>query len=258
MIDMIFLLLTIMHSFAEYDGPDGMAAGGGRLYLCCEGSGTLISFDSAFSERVECTGLNSPEGVYVCPDGTILVTEDTVGGRILSIQHGEIQVIARDLACPEGVACDSMGDVWFTTGGFQAGELLTSLWRVQNGIPVRVYSLPSVFSFSDLEIASSGMIYICSESSGAFGNVSVFSFDPETGEFLPFAAGISSCEGICLTRGDFPMYLISEPGEVYSVDSCGTSSMVSEISGTIEDAVFFNGELFVSEDSSGSILRVIQ
>lgn len=241
-----------------FGSPDGMATGHDRLFLCCEGTGTVLSFDSAFSERVECSGLHSPEGIFVTREGAVLVAEDTAQGRILSIINGEIDVIASDLACPEGVACDEEGVIWFTTGGFQSGELLTSLWRVQNGTPVRVYSLPSVFSFSDLEIASDGMIYVCSESSGVFGNVSVFSFNPENGEFKPFALGIPCCEGICLSHGGFPMYLVSEQGAVYSVDSCGSSSLVSEIRGTIEDAVFFNGELFVSEDSSGSILRVIQ
>lgn len=253
---MICFLWIIIHSMSGFCGADGMAVRDHKLFLCCEGTGTVLSFDSTFSEQVECSGLHSPEGIYVTPEGAILVAEDTPQGRILSIAHGETEVIASGLGCPEGVACDNTGEIWFTTGGFQAGELLTSLWRVRNGIPVRAYSLPSVFSFSDLEIASSGMIYVCSESSGAFGNVSVFSFDPDTGIFVPFAAGIDSCEGICLTDGGFPMYLISEPGAVFSVDSSGTTSLLCEISGTLEDVILFNGELLVSQDSSGSMIRV--
>lgn len=247
-----------MCSISGYDGADGLAAGHGRLYLCCEGDGTVLSFDSTLTAQVECTGLNSPEGICVTEEGTVLVTEDMPGGRIISLSNGEIEVIASGLACPEGVACDSDGEIWFTTGGFQAGDFLTSLWRVQENGPVRVYSLPSVFSFSDMAIASDGMIYVCSESSGAFGNVSVFSFNPDSREFLPFAQGVPSCEGICLTDGGFPMYLVSEPGVVFSVNSSGTTSLLREVSGTLEDVIEFKGDLFASQDSSGSIVRVLE
>jgi len=259
MTTMISLIQIIMCSLnlCQFQGPDGMAALSGVLYLCCEGAGTVVSLDSSFSMVIECSGLDSPEGICLMPGGEILVTEDAIGGSILMISSGEARVIASDLACPEGVACDQTGAIWFTTGGFEAGELLTSLWRVQNGQRERVCSLPSVFSFSDLEIASDGMVYICSESSGLFGSVSVFSFDPETGVLAPFAVGVQACEGICLTNGGFPMYLAAEQGTVYSADSSGTCTVVCEVRGTIEDVVLMDGELFVSEDSSGSVIRVL-
>jgi len=240
------------------NGPDGLSSSGGRLYLCCEGSGTVLSFDSTFSARTEYQGLASPEGICVTPEGRILITEDTSPGRILSIKDGEAVVLASGLGCPEGIALDPFGNVWFTTGGLEAGELFTSLWRISGGEVSKVYSLPSLYSFSDLEISADGTVFICSETSELPGIASVYSYEPVSGVFEPFCDGVSSCEGICLTQGFFPMYLVSEHGLVFSVDSSGTPFLVCEVPGTLEDVAVFGGDLYVSEDSSGSVIRLIE
>lgn len=238
-----------------YQSPDGLASAGGRLYLCCEGSGDILSFDSTFAEKIEFSGVASPEGICVTPAGILVVTEDTVFGRIIMADKGETSVLAGGLGCPEGVAADPSGSIWFTTGGFEAGEIFTSLWMITENGAERIYSLPSVFSFSDLEISSSGTVYVCSESSGIFGDVSVFSYSPESDVFAPFVTGVPACEGICLTNGDFPMYLVSEQGAVFVADSTGTAVLFVETEGTPEDAVLFNGQLIVSDDLSSTLLR---
>lgn len=252
---MILFILSIIHSLSGFHGPDGLSAGSERVYMCCEGAGTVMSFDSAFSPRLECSGLNSPEGICTLPSGAFLVTEDSAPGRLLAVEEGVVSVVAMGLGCPEGVSAGPDGIIWFTTGGFQAGEPFTSLWNILDGEPQRVYSLPSFFSFSDLEAACDGTVYLCSESSGLLGNVSVFAYLRETGDLIPFASGIPSCEGICLTEGGFPMYAVSEDGLVFTVDSLGNTELLLELDGTAEDAVLFNGELLVSEDSSGSLVR---
>jgi hypothetical protein len=251
---MIRLLSLITLVSFDFDSPDGLAVDGDRLLLCCEGSGEVVSIGRSLSGTVVADGLRSPEGICVTPSGEILVTEDAPSGRILSIADGEVDVRAEGMSCPEGVACDPLGNTWFTTGGFEAGDLLTSLWTISEGSPVRVYSLPSLFSFSDMAVSSEGMVYVCSESSGLAGRVAVFSYCTSSGVFLPFVTGVRCCEGICLTNGGFPMYLVSEDGGIFEVDSTGSAVQLAMIAGTPEDAVVFQGRLAVSDDTSGSIL----
>lgn len=146
------------------------------------------------------------------------------------------------------------GTVWFTTGGIEAGEIFSSLWKVENGVPHRIYSVLSLFSLSDMEISNSGIIYLCSEASGTSGPVSVLAFNPLDGTAVPFVESVPFCEGICMTEGEFPMYLASEKGTVFVVDSSGAAMVFMEGLSTIEDVAVLNNTLFVSEDGTGSIL----
>ncbi len=251
----IYNILVIIMAVTGYSGPDGLASSGGRLFAAIESEGTVISFDSSGSETLEYSGLMSPEGIFVNSTGDIFVTEDTSQGRILMIKGSDIEVIASSVGCPEGVAVDMSGTVWFTSGGFEAGEMFSSLWKVNAGVPERVFSVLSIFSLSDIEIGNSGIIYICSESAGITGHVSVLSFDPllETAE--PFVMNVPYCEGICMTDGDFPMYLASEEGTVFRVDSTGAAVPVVEGLESIEDVEVIGDSLFVTEDGTGLILR---
>jgi len=254
---MVASLCLISISFLTgLHGPDGLYASSGGIYLCEETAGRILFVTYEGDVTVVAEGLFSPEGICVTEDGRILVVEDTKSGRLLEINNGFVNEIAGDLCCPEGVTVDAYGDIWFTTGGIEGGCLFTSLWRVVNGKPVVEYSLPSVFSFSDLGAAEDGMIYICSESSGIIGDVSVFSFDPSTSSLIPFVTGVAACEGIGMTEKGFPFYITGESGSVHKVDSAGRSTLLDHSFSTIEDVVVRGNHLFVSEDGTGSIIRL--
>lgn len=254
---MVVSLYLISISFLTgLHGPDGLYAAGSGIYICEETVGRILFATYEGDVTVVAEGLFSPEGICVTEDGRILVVEDTKSGRLLEINNGSVNTIADGLCCPEGVTVDMHGEIWFTTGGIQGGCLFTSLWRFVNGRPVQEYSLPSVFSFSDLEAAEDGMIYICSESSGIVGDVAVFRFDPVTSSLIPFVSGVTACEGIGMTDGGFPFYITGESGSVYRVDSAGSATLLEHSFGAIEDVVVQGNHLFVSEDGTGSIIRL--
>ncbi len=253
---MIQVLLATISFITGLSSPDGLCSIGNDIYLSEETAGRILLVSSDGTIAVIAEGLHSPEGIFATVEGRILVVEDTELGRLIEIADGVPITLASDLCFPEGVTVDNQGVIWFTTGGIEGGELFTSLWRMSEDIPELVYSLPSAFSFSDLEASVDGMIYICSESSGIFGNVSLFRFDPIDGEMMPFVTGIPYCEGIGMTDGDFPLYLTEETGALYSVDSTGSHSLVIDNLHSIEDVVVVNNHIYVSEDGTGSLLRL--
>ncbi len=238
------------------NGPDGLCAIENGIYVCEENAGRIIHVTADGTVTVVAEGLIYPEGICATGDGRILVVEDVASGRLVEIYRGSVTTLTSDLCCPEGVTVDNQGTIWFTTGGIEGGSLFTTLWKISDSNPVRVYSLPSVFSFSDLEAAKDGMIYICSESSGIIGNVAVFRFDPAASVLTPFVTGVTACEGIGMTDGGFPFYITGESGSVFQVDSTGALSLVRGNLSTVEDVAVFNNQIFVSEDGTGSLLRL--
>ncbi|MCD4708079.1 MAG: hypothetical protein K8S62_10120 [Candidatus Sabulitectum sp.] len=254
------MIVSVIAMFVPFltglNGPDGLYATENGIYVCEENTGRILCVTADGNAIVVAEGLASPEGIYVAEDGRILVVEDTMSGRLVEIHHGCFTTLASDLCCPEGVTVDNRGTIWFTTGGIEGGSIFTTLWKITSNIPTREYSLPSAFSFSDLEVAADGMIYICSESSGIFGNVAVFRFDPVTFALTPFVTGVTACEGIGMTDGGFPFYITEESGAVYRVDSSGVLSLVQSNLSAVEDVAVFNNQIFVTEDGTGSLLRL--
>jgi sugar lactone lactonase YvrE len=251
----MLLLVAIAFPFlAGLNSPDGLSAYGDGVYICEENAGRVLraAFDGTVSVIAE--ELASPEGICVTEDGRILVVEDAEHGRLVELQGNSVVTLVSDLCCPEGVTVDESGDIWFTTGGIQGGCLFTTLWKLSEEEVSVEYSLPSAFSFSDVEAADDGMVYVCSESSGMLGNVAVFRFNPASGELSPFVTGVSACEGICTTAGGFPLYITDEGGSVYIVDTDGTPVLFQDGLETVEDVVVVNDRLFVSEDGTGSVL----
>ena len=253
---MIHVLLASIPFLAGLSSPDGLCSVGDDIYLSEEASGRILQISMDGSTAVIAEGLRSPEGIYATAWGSILVVEDNESGRLIEITDGVSVTLATDLCCPEGVTVDNQGVIWFTTGGFEGGSFFTTLWKMSEDMPIAAYSLPSAFSFSDLEASRDGMIYVCSESSGIVGNVSVFRFDPLCGEMIPFVIGIPYCEGIGMTDGGFPFYVTQESGALYSVDSTGSHSLLTDTLHSIEDVVVVNNQIFVSEDGTGSLLRL--
>lgn len=242
--------------FTGLVGPDGLYASGNGIYICEETAGRILFINADGISTVLADGLFSPEGIHVTEDGRILVVEDTESGRLLEVNQGSVTVLVSDICCPEGVTVDNQGTIWFTSGGIEGGELYTTLWKVAGGNPTVEYFLPSVFSFSDLEAAENGMIYICSESSGIFGDVSVFRFDPRTSVLTPFVIGVTACEGIGMTGGGFPFYVTEESGSVFQVDSTGSLTLIECNLSSVEDVVVWKDQIYVSEDGTGSLVRL--
>jgi sugar lactone lactonase YvrE len=253
---MLLFLLAALPFLTGLNSPDGLSADGDGICICEENAGRVLYalFDGTVTVIAE--ELSSPEGICVTGSGRVFVVEDAEHGRLVELVDDSVVTMVSDLCCPEGVTVDRSGDIWFTTGGIQGGCLFTSLWKMSGAEVTVEYSLPSAFSFSDVEAADDGMIYVCSESSGLFGNVAVFRFNPASGELLPFVTGVSSCEGICTTAGDFPFYITDESGSVYTVDTDGTPVLFQDGLETIEDVVVVNDRLFVSEDGTGSVLAL--
>ncbi|OPX28281.1 MAG: hypothetical protein B1H09_08060 [Gemmatimonadaceae bacterium 4484_173] len=253
---MLLFVVFALPFLTGLNSPDGLSADGNGIYICEENAGRVLyaAFDGTVTVIAE--ELSSPEGICVTESGRILVVEDTEHGRLVELSGGSIVTLASDLCCPEGVTVDGSDDIWFTTGGIQGDCLFTTLWKLSEGDIIAEYSLPSVFSFSDVEAAVDGMIYVCSESSGLIGNVAVFQFNPASGELLPFVTGVSACEGICTTSGGFPLYITDESGSVYTVDSNGTPYFFTGGMETVEDVAVAGVRLFVSEDGTGSVLAV--
>ena len=237
-------------------GPDGIYCVEGNIYVCEENAGRVIHVAPDGAVTLIAEGLSSPEGIHVTVDGRVLVVEDTASGRLLEIDNDTVTTLAGELCYPEGVTVDKQGTIWFTTGGIQGGDLFTSLWKIQGSVLEKVFSLPSIFSFSDLEAADDGLIYICSESSGIFGNVAVFCFDPVTSELEPFVTGVVACEGLGMTDGTFPMFITGENGSVHRVDPTGAHILVEGNFSTVEDVAVCNDSIYITEDGTGSLLVV--
>lgn len=249
-----FILIVSLPFLTGLNSPDGLYATENGIYICEETAGRILHVTANGTITPLVDGLSSPEGIHVEEDGRIFVVEDIVSGRLLRIDNGNITTLAADLCCPEGVAVDNRGTIWFTTGGIEGGSMFTTLWKITGSKPTIECSLPSIFSFSDLVAAEDGMIYICSESSGIFGNVAVFRFDPITSALTPFVTGVTACEGIGMTDGGFPLYITEESGSVFRVDSEGIPTLLASNLSSIEDVVIWNDQIFVSEDGTGSII----
>ncbi len=251
---MLLFVVVALPFLTGLNSPDGLSADGDGVYICEENAGRVLyaAFDGTVTVIAE--ELSSPEGICVTESGRIFVVEDAEHGRLVELLNGSVVTLVSDLCYPEGVTVDGSGDIWFTTGGIQGGCLFTTLWRLSEGDNIAEYSLPSAFSFSDVVVADDGLIYVCSESSGLFGSVAVFRYNPASGELLPFVTGVSACEGICSTAGGFPLYITDESGSVYTVDANGTPAAFQDGLETVEDVVVAGGQLFVSEDGTGSIL----
>ncbi len=236
-------------------GPDGLDVTPDGLFFCLEGNGTVVFRDWAGRDSVIASGLNNPEGICVTERGEVLVTEDVPDGRLIRIEEDSITVIASGLSCSEGICEAPDGSLWFTTGGIEAGELFSSLWTIGDQGAEKVFSLLSVFSLSDIAIAGTGQIYICSEASGLAGRVSVLRYDPVSGVAEPFVFDVPSCEGICLTEGCFPMYIVAEEGLIFEVDDAGEVLLLFSNLGLTEDAAVYGDSLYATHDGAGVIGR---
>ncbi|MFO7948954.1 MAG: hypothetical protein R6U36_01150 [Candidatus Fermentibacteraceae bacterium] len=250
-------------------GSDGLALGtDSTLYVCEELAGRVLALRGD-SSRVVADGLSNPEGICALPDGSLLVTEDVIGGRLLRIgPDGEMEVLASDLSAPEGVCLMPDGTIAVSWSNAQSGgipfPLRTGVLAIPpDAEPFSMLEMDFLYSFTDLACDSSGTLYIANESSGMLTWNSVLSLQPGSESPEVLCRGLFSCEGLALSPGGvLPLLVVEEDrghgnGRVVAVDAEGDVTVLVDSLSTVEDAVVLpDGSLAVSEDGTGRILRI--
>ncbi len=116
-----------------FSRPDGLLLRGKFLFITEEISeGRVLEFDlTSKTQRVLAT-LHNPEGIDTLPDGDLVVSEDSINGRLLRVRRDgakAVEVILGGLNRPEGLVARPDGAVIFTetaTGrvlSYQSGEV---------------------------------------------------------------------------------------------------------------------------------------
>ncbi len=251
------------------NGADGLALSeAGDLYAVSEADGCIYRIDENGYKEIIAVGFRNPEGIAVSRSGMIYVVEDIEEGRLIGLTpSGDMEVIAFGLSFPEGVAVTKDGSVLMTVSSLESGFVLPFLSEVKRvdseGIH-SVYSSLYLWSFSDMAVDSSGMVYVCNELSGyGFISASIIQIDPSDGSWSVFCRGLHACEGICFdVNGAFPMYVVEEDtgggsGRISVVDEEGAATVFAFGFQNLEDIVVDrSGRIFVSEDTGGMIILI--
>jgi len=135
---------------------DGLLLHGKFLYITEEtASGRVLEYDLATNKMRVLATLNHPEGIDMLADGDLVVSEDTINGRLLRIHrngHKAAEVIVGGLSRPEGLVVRSDGAVIFAET--ETGRVLS----YQNGgVNVVVDDLDEP---NQVEIAPDGALWI--------------------------------------------------------------------------------------------------
>jgi len=253
-------------------GPDGLAfSPTGILYVAEEAAGRVTAVDEDGTLTTVVDGLTSPEGIAFDASGTLYVVEDMEAGRLLGISpSGTVTVLTGGLDAPEGVAVEPGGKVLVTESNVQFTgspfQYATAVTRFAAGYGTETVERSTWFwSYAGIAIHESGTIYVANEASGIGTTDSIFAVHPESGDRSVFCTGLVACEGLrFLGNGDFPLLVVEEDlgngrGRLSLVDETGSSTPFATGFLHIEDvAVDARGRIFVSEDGSGSIIRLVQ
>ncbi|MHB8741824.1 MAG: NHL repeat-containing protein [Sulfuricaulis sp.] len=107
----------IITVFSDLNRADGLLLHGKYLYIT-EGTpdGRVIEFDLLTKKQRVLTTLHSPAGIDIFPNGDLLVSENTLSGRLLRVRRTgdkNVDVIFSGLSRPQGVAVNPDGTVIF-------------------------------------------------------------------------------------------------------------------------------------------------
>lgn len=252
--------------------PDGLAfSPAGELYVAEEGSAKRVSRITAggIVEPV-LSGISSPEGIAFDRAGNLYVVEDIQNGRLLRRSpDGTLAVLASELDAPEGVVWAPDGTIYVTESNVEfAGSPRNYRTQVRSvtgaGVTVITGSIRAfLWSYAGITRGGDGLLYITNEASGTGTQDSIFTLDPATGISQVFARNLVSPEGLRFSPGGaFPLYVVEEDtgsggGRLSSVAADGSSSMLCTGFLQIEDvALDAAGNLYISEDSSGLVIRI--
>ena len=271
--------------------PDGLAfSPAGVLHVAEETAGRVSQIGPAGSMTPVITGLASPEGIAFDDAANLYVVEDIQAGRLVKrAPNGVTTTLATDLEAPEGVVWASEDRLYVTESNIQFVtnplNLRTRIAVVSSsGAVTRVIThTPAVsgfnvtfWSYAGLSIGPDGLLYVTNELSGKaltrtvgpltftlYTTDSIFSVNPAAGAQALFARNLVAPEGLRYsTRGEFPLYVAEEDigagaGRLSRVESGGSHTPLCTGFFSIEDVVVDQqGNLYVSEDTSGLVIRI--
>lgn len=266
--------------------PDGLAIDpSGGLYVAEERAGRVSRIDAAGNVTPVLEGLNHPEGIaFHAWFGDLYVVEDVADGRLLVMDRdGSVTTLAQGLEAPEGVSKVPGEPVYVTESNFQfssvpglrtriaAVERQGQVTRVITDTPVLEGGLVRAWSYAGIASGPDGRLYVTNELSGReiagaltlSSTDSIFIIDPVAGTRELLASGLIAPEGLHFASGgEFPLYVAEEDvggghGRISAVDADGTHAPLCTGFMTIEDvAVDDRGTLYVSEDGSGTVIRI--
>lgn len=136
--------------------PDGLLLRGKSLFITEEiAGGRVIEYDISTSKLRVLATLRFPEGIDMLPDGDLIVSEDTMNGRLLRVRrYGDraVEVLLGGLNRPEGLVLSQDGEVIFAETG--TGRVLA----FKNGkLSVVLHDLDEP---DQIEIAPDGALWI--------------------------------------------------------------------------------------------------
>ena len=116
-----------------FSRPDGLLLRGKFLFITEEISeGRVLEFDLASKKQRVLATLHNPEGIDTLPDGDLVVSEDSINGRLLRVRRDgakPVEVMLGGLNRPEGLVARPDGAVIFAetaTGrvlSYKSGEV---------------------------------------------------------------------------------------------------------------------------------------
>ena len=116
-----------------YSRPDGLLLHGNFLFITEEiAEGRVLEFDLASKRQRVLATLHNPEGIDMLADGDLVVSEDSINGRLLRVSRERklaTEVIVGGLNRPEGLVARPDGTVIFAetaTGrvlSYKSGEV---------------------------------------------------------------------------------------------------------------------------------------
>jgi sugar lactone lactonase YvrE len=116
-----------------FSRPDGLLLRGKFLFITEEiAEGRVLEFDLASKKQRVLATLHNPEGIDTLPDGDLVVSEDSINGRLLRVRRDgtkAVEVILGGLNRPEGLVAKPDGAVIFAetaTGrvlSYKSGEV---------------------------------------------------------------------------------------------------------------------------------------
>lgn len=251
--------------------PDGLAfSPDGLLYVAEESAGQVSRIEANGVVTPVLGGLTNPEGLAFDQAGTLYVVEDVPDGRLVKLNPAGITTtLVTGLAAPEGVAVAADGTVYVTESNVQYSSRLADIrtWITAvdtAGLTSTVRLDAFYWSYAGLTIGADGLLYVTNEAAGLAAADSVFAVHPATGIRSPLASHLLGPEGLRFAAGDnFPLYVAEEDstgagdGQLSRVEANGAHIPLCTGFYTIEDIILDQaGQLYVSEDSSGLVIRI--
>ncbi|UCD84576.1 MAG: S8 family serine peptidase [Deltaproteobacteria bacterium] len=209
-------------SFYSMTDPWGIDFNAGYMYVC-SGGGYIHKVDPSGSGSVFFTGMGNCRGLAFDSSGMLYASDGAAGVIYAIAPDGSGSIFASGLNNPIGVAFDT------------AGNLYVSEWSANQITKIDPTGTPSVFASPvpdpyDLDFDSAGYLYAATGYSG----MDIKKISPDGLTIVSFATlpGCSWVTGLEVDKGTDLVYgSCSDDGNVYSIDSTGTPTLLANIVG---------------------------